>query len=246
MIKKAFLLFPLILLLFAPNHKTVLRVYDGDTILLNGKVIRLADIDAPERGMHYFYQSKEFLERLLIGKKVKIEEVGRDAYGRSVAYVYLDRKLVNLLMVKNGWAKFTKNKHSKYFEQFLKAEKEAKLAKKGIWKRKKYFCLSLIFHNNAKGNDKYNLNDEYFVLKNECNQTISLKDWSVENSKHFIFKFGNLSIKPYSKIVFRSGKGIPNKTDFFFNSSFPIWNNKKEEIIIRNEKGEIVISHSSF
>jgi len=39
------------------------------------------------------------LEELILGKKVKIDWVTTDQYGRAVALVYQDKNFINLIMV---------------------------------------------------------------------------------------------------------------------------------------------------
>lgn len=77
-------------------------VTDGDTIRCGKERIRLVGIDAPEmRGCPRNRvcapgsgpQSKTSLQRLMAGK-VRIDRVGRDRYGRTLAHVYAGR--VNL------------------------------------------------------------------------------------------------------------------------------------------------------
>jgi len=121
----------------------VLHVADGDTIKvrLEGReeMVRLLCIDTPERGDPGFKEAGEFLAGLIDGKTVGLDfehpdKLKRDGYGRVLAYIWRDAKIVNVEVVRAGWSRFwDKNGQGKYAEQFKKAEAEARKAKRGLW-----------------------------------------------------------------------------------------------------------------
>lgn len=86
----------------------VKEVVDGDTIRLrSGKVVRLAQIDAPEERECYGAEAKAALERLLpAGTQIRLqrdpalEDV--DSYGRLVRYVVKGSTTVNRALVRAG------------------------------------------------------------------------------------------------------------------------------------------------
>jgi micrococcal nuclease len=66
----------------------VSKVYDGDSLeLADGKRVRLLGIDAPEEGRCGYEEAKAALTRLASGKRVKLDTVIVDDYGRLVANV---------------------------------------------------------------------------------------------------------------------------------------------------------------
>ena len=75
---------------------TVISVYDGDTMTLtaekNGKTekfkVRFFGIDAPEAAQEYGIESRDSLRNMILDKKVKVNVVSVDRYGRSVGKVY--------------------------------------------------------------------------------------------------------------------------------------------------------------
>ena len=133
------------------SYVTVTRIVDGDTFWaedggIRGIKIRLIGIDAPETSnsgskvIGYFgEQSKEYLTRLIAGKRVSLEfDVWeKDQYGRTLAYVYLpDGTFVNEELVKNGYAVvMTVPPNVLFAERFLELEREARIKKKGLWKK---------------------------------------------------------------------------------------------------------------
>lgn len=84
----------------AKRKETVTRVIDGDTFLTKSRkhAVRLANVDAPEKGRKGGSKATQRLKSLIQGKKVEVNTVARDTYGRSVATVKVGRKSVNKAM----------------------------------------------------------------------------------------------------------------------------------------------------
>lgn len=82
------------------RKETVTRVIDGDTFLTKSRkhAIRLANVDAPEKGRKGGDKATQRLKNCIQGKKVEIETVARDMYGRAVANVKKGRISVNKIM----------------------------------------------------------------------------------------------------------------------------------------------------
>lgn len=129
----------------APGH-VVLGVVDGDTIKIRyGGVeesVRLLGVDTPET-VHpdippepYGAEATAFTKRLLQGEKVVLRfgRKQRDRYGRLLAFVYRtsDNQLVNLEIIRCGFGRVYGVDFPKR-GQFIKAQREAQTAKKGIW-----------------------------------------------------------------------------------------------------------------
>ncbi len=136
----------------------VTRAVDGDTLVLSdGERVRLIGIDTPE--MHESQKlirdsqrtqqdaatikalgrrSHEFTAALVEGKRVRLEfdVERRDKYGRLLAYAYLkDGTFVNEEIVRQGFASLmTYPPNVKYADVFLKAYREARESKRGLWK----------------------------------------------------------------------------------------------------------------
>lgn len=111
----------------------VLEVLDGDTLLLEGDVrLRLRGIDAPELKFCGGPQAKIELEKLAKDKRVVLQEQILDTWGRPMALVYSEGKLINEKILQTGWARFHSDNHSK--KETLKAAYEnAKNQKIGIF-----------------------------------------------------------------------------------------------------------------
>ena len=84
------------------------KVVDGDTIYLdNGEKIRFVGVNTPEKGVNGYYTSKNFVEKLCLGKTVGIDvdnSKHSDKYGRTLGVVIIDGKNVNEMLLKEGLA----------------------------------------------------------------------------------------------------------------------------------------------
>lgn len=82
----------------------VQRVIDGDTFVTDkGKRVRLANVNAPEKGRRGAPQARKDLRVLIARKQVNVDVVAHDPYGRAVANVKVGNKSVNKAMKDKGW-----------------------------------------------------------------------------------------------------------------------------------------------
>lgn len=118
----------------------VVGVTDGDSITIlsasRQEKIRLAEIDAPERGQPYGSKAKQTLSNLVFGETVTIRPVTIDRYGRTVARIFLDELDVNAAMVEQGaaWV-YTAYSKDPLLPQLQAA---AKAEKRGVWGLSEY------------------------------------------------------------------------------------------------------------
>ena len=121
--------------LFALSGKVV-SIHDGDTItVLQGKQqvkVRLFGIDAPELKQPYGKMSKKFLEILIAGEVVEVEENGKDRYKRTIGTIYLGDTDINAQMVASGYAWA----YRKFSKKYTAQESRAKSQRLGLWRDK--------------------------------------------------------------------------------------------------------------
>lgn len=125
----------------------VTRVVDGDTLICSevGRV-RLIGMDAPERNQPPFgVQSRSALLGLVpVGTTVNLEQdlEPRDRYGRLLAYIWRDGKLVNWILVRQGWAVVaTWPPNVQYADRLREAQQLAREARLGLWRTGGFDCL---------------------------------------------------------------------------------------------------------
>lgn len=82
------------------RKERVTRVIDGDTFCTNKRKnsVRLANVDAPEKGQRGAPKATSDLQSMIYGKEVSIDTLARDVYGRSVANVKVGTRSVNKAM----------------------------------------------------------------------------------------------------------------------------------------------------
>lgn len=121
----------------------VVHVQDGDTLTIESSdkhrhVIRLAEIDAPEKGQPFGKESKTIMEGLTKGKEATADVFYKDRYGRSVAAVVTDDGInLNEELVRRGgaWA-YTAYLHK--YSAMPQLESAARNDSKGLWNLAKH------------------------------------------------------------------------------------------------------------
>lgn len=123
----------------------VVGVLDGDTIdvLTTTKTqvrVRLAGIDAPEKGQAFGNVSKKELSDLVFGKQVSVEWRKMDRYGRTVGKVIVDGVNANLKMVEAGLAwhykQYAREQSPTDRASYAQAEERARAEAIGLWQDK--------------------------------------------------------------------------------------------------------------
>jgi micrococcal nuclease len=136
---------------------TVTKVSDGDTIHVKTPeqtklTVRLYGVDAPETpkinrrtgrvskpGQPYGEESWRALKRKIMGMQVRLDIIDIDRYKRMVGIIWIDDRNINLEMVREGYAEaYVEYLKEPYRSQFMRAELEARSAKRGIWSLPNY------------------------------------------------------------------------------------------------------------
>lgn len=121
----------------------VVHVADGDTITVLDPervqhVVRLAGIDAPERGQAFGQVARRHLMDMLLGQSVEVEWHKRDRYGRLVGKVHWSGVDANLAQVEAGVAwhytayEAEQSEHDRVV--YSLAQRTAKEARRGLWR----------------------------------------------------------------------------------------------------------------
>lgn len=122
----------------------VLYNHNGDTITVDinehHERVRLIGIEAHKMGQGSLAEEAQlYLEKLTKNKDVILETdvEERDQFGRLLAYVFVDNKLINTEIVKEGYAKvYPVQPNVKYSDEISKAQALARNLGKGIWYEK--------------------------------------------------------------------------------------------------------------
>jgi micrococcal nuclease len=124
----------------------VIEVTDGDTFQVRrgGRevTIRLIGIDTPEVGWYggtaecYGDAAGRFLRRRIDGRSVRLEfDTERiDRYDRTLAYAHHGGRMLNLLLVRRGYARVTiYEPNDRYESRLRRAEDAARREGAGLW-----------------------------------------------------------------------------------------------------------------
>ena len=120
----------------------VVRVVDGDTVLVADarsrySKVRLHGIDAPECGMPFGPQARQFLVNLTQGRTVQMASKGRDRYGRTVATLAVNGQDVGLAMVRSGFAwrdgRYDRPRLAGRTTPYANAQRSAEMDALGLW-----------------------------------------------------------------------------------------------------------------
>jgi endonuclease YncB( thermonuclease family) len=114
----------------------VVKIVDGDTLTIldasnEQHKIRLAGIDAPEKGQPFGTKARENLAAKVFGQAVHVEVVDIDRYHREVGRIYLGDRFINMEMVRDGFAW----RYVQYDKpgEFTAAEADAREHRRGLW-----------------------------------------------------------------------------------------------------------------
>jgi len=117
---------------------TVGRIFDGDSFLVRPEKgrdvdVRLQDIDAPEKSQPYGNTARAALVKLIADRKVFVDVLDTDRYGRKVVRVYRepDRLDVVKAMVRDGhvWV-YRRTIHDR---ALIALEDAARAKRSGLW-----------------------------------------------------------------------------------------------------------------
>ncbi len=201
---------------FSSKQKILVeRAIDGDTIQSDIGNIRLLGINTPERGEIYYDEAKAFLEINVLNKTVEIEfgKDRRDKYNRTLAYVFLNGKNINIEMVKNGLANYYfyggRDKYSDDLEAAWNACIENKV---NLCEKSDNICARCI---NIIGSDS---------LINNCGFSCNITGWQIkaEGRNNTIFQ----------EEILNSGEEIPFSLELMPTGDI---------IFLRDNEGKLVL-----
>jgi micrococcal nuclease len=227
----------------------VKRVVDGDTIVLaDGRHVRYLGINTPEHGEPFWKEAGDYNAQKVRGKMVTLEfgEVLEDKYGRTLAYVFVGGEMVNAQLLKAGLAHLFILEPIAYYDSFLRFQEEARGQRLGIWGKDGFRGPLKItnLHADAPGDDRVNLNGEYVRICNISPQDVKLKGFSILDNEGHRYVFPRAFLKPGYTLLLLTGAGRDmiegDQLFFYWNSLYPIWNNKEDKATLKDSQAEVV------
>ena len=233
------------------DEAVVARIIDGDTVELeDGSKVRLLGINAPETGQTCSLDAKQKLQELVLNKTVSLEsgEEDVDTYGRLLRYIWLDDVSVNQELVKLGLAHVYKYGEELKYEQLLyDAQSDAVESEGCLWVASEHKdCFSISeFQFDASGDDNDNLNEEFVVIKNSCENEIDMTSWTVKDeSASNMYTFSAFTFSADSEFTLFSGKGVDSATELYWGRTQAVWNNDADTLFLRDTDGNLALAES--
>jgi micrococcal nuclease len=222
-------------------------VVDGDTIeLTNGRRVRYIGINTPERDQPYYPEATALNRQLVEGKNVQMEFDLEtfDQYGRSLAYIWSEGVLVNLEIVRLGYANaYTVPPNVRYQEEFRQAEREAREAGRGLWAGSDIPVKIIQINADAPGNDSQNPNGEWIELANQGNTPVSMQGFTLKDEANHIYTFGNFTVAAGAAFRLYSGQGQDSANALYWGlANESVWNNNGDAAFLRDNQGALVDS----
>ncbi len=215
------------------------RVIDGDTIVLeSGEHLRLLGINTPERNEKYYSEAKGFLEKEVLNKTVKIVfgKEKKDLYNRTLGYIFVDGKNVNLGLVENGLGNFYfPSGKDQYYSKFKKAWNNCIENNKNLCEKSKNVCANCIqlrelSHKNQKA-----------VFYNECSFECKITNWEIKDEGRKKFTFPEFNLKDNSEVRVVVGDGENQENNLFWKNEDYVWTDSGDTLFLRDDKGKLVL-----
>lgn len=127
----------------APVDGHVVRVLDGDSLLVRFpgagiRGVRIAGIDAPEKGQPYADVSRRALLERLDDREVRIDVIKTDPFDRLVGRVFVAERDAGLAQLRAGLAwhfvRYDADLTPAVRRRYAQAERQARLRGLGLWR----------------------------------------------------------------------------------------------------------------
>jgi len=252
--KQKILLIFLIVLLLATNYSFldqkiqgllneqetgfVERVIDGDTAVINGSSVRLLGINSPEKKENYFNEAKKFLEENILNKTVtlKFGKQKKDQYNRTLAYIFIDDKNINLELVKEGLANlYFPSGKDKYYWDFKKAWLDCLSKEKNLCEKSKDNCSKCI---KLK---EFDYKNQRIVFENICGFDCDFNNWEIKDEGRKKFIFENFVLKSNEKVELIVGNKTNTKTILYWKGEDYVWTETGDSLFLRDKEKKLVL-----
>jgi len=226
----------------------VATVIDGDTILLeDGRKVRYIGINTPERDQPFYSEATDLNRRLVADKEVRLEfdNVTKDGFGRTLAYVYVEDIFVNLEIIRAGMAlKYNDPDNHQYDDLFSQTIQAAKKQHIGMWQES---GLSIVISEvvaDPPGEDALSLNGEWVLLENTGERDILLGGFILQDQNNHRYVFPAFTLETKSKVRIYTGSGKNSHDKLYWGSDEPIWNNSGDTVFLYDQTLQLVTSKS--
>jgi micrococcal nuclease len=230
----------------ADGEPVVVRhVVDGDTVeLQDGRTVRYIGINAPERHQPYYEEATSANRRLVEDEAARIvlDAQQTDRFGRTLGYLWVGDRLVNLELVRLGFATaYTKPPNVRYSAEILAAEQRARDAQAGLWASADVPVRIRTIVYDAPGPDDQNPNGEWVELVIDGSQPVDLGGFTVKDEANHIYVFPAVKLNPGQGLRLHSGPGTDDDASLYWGLvDDAVWNNGGDTAYLRDSQGRLV------
>jgi endonuclease YncB( thermonuclease family) len=227
-------------------------IADGDTIDVDtgdGVIeVRLLGVNAPEKNECYGNEALDYLIDVIKAKTVGLEISGEDQFGRTLASVWSEDELINLVLTRGGYAiALTPGDSDPYGPLLLAAEDRAYASGRGLWSDNACGATSVLpdlsfdivaSQFDPKGPDDEVLDNEYLVIANNGDTSIDMGGWVLrdESSRNRLVFDGQVTLAGGARLTISSGCS----TNPGWCGTRSIWNNGGDMALLLDASGRVV------
>ena len=240
---------------------TATEVIDGDTFHVDGpdgeQRVRMIGINAPERGECFYDEATAALQFSLGDRNLRlVKDVSEvDQYGRLLRYVELEGGAdVGAELLRGGYVR------SHHYEpdvsrndEYDALQAEAEESGAGVWAPDACgtpvasdVSIAVEGQYNARGDDNFNLNEEWVRFTNTGSASVDLSGWEVadESSSHR-YKFEDLTLDRGRSVTLYTGCGTDSQSErYWCNTDSAVWNNGGDTVFLRDASGNTVVAET--
>ncbi|KHO55284.1 MAG: micrococcal nuclease [archaeon GW2011_AR19] len=224
---------------FSDSDTTIVkRIVDGDTIETELGKIRLLGINTPEKKEKYYQEAKDSLNEKILNKTVRLEygKDKKDRYNRTLAYVFLNNKNINLKQVEQGFANyyFPSGKDI-YYDDFKSAWENCIKENKALCEKSINVCAECI---ELK---ELNYDSQEAIFYNSCNYNCNLNNWKIKDEGRKIFIFPNFNLNSKKEVVVKVREEEDNSKILFWKNEEYVWTKTGDTLFLRDSEGKLVL-----
>jgi micrococcal nuclease len=205
-------------------------------------------------------RATEYVRDRLTGEEVTLrldpDSDTRGDFGRLLGYLVLDDDSLNYDLVAEGYARVYDSEFSER-DRFNTAESDAQTAGAGFWECQTHTptptatpagdgdLIVAEIHEDAQGDERENLDDEYITLENTGSGAIDMTGYTLSDEANHTFAFPDgFTLKPGAQVTVYTGHGENSSTELYWGYDAPVWNNGGDTIFVRDPNWQIVLERS--
>ena len=217
----------------------------------------------------YGDEASAFAEQELGGDTVQLQydELSdrRGSYGRLLVYIIDDGENFNHLLLDEGLARVYDSTFTES-ERFYDTEAAERENQTGVWScqnaddgsgdsntggddsasQTSDSALKIVeIHEDAEGEERENLDDEYVTFRNDGDEALDLSGWVVEDdADHDYTVPDGFTLDPGAEVTLYTGQGEDSDSELYWGQENPVWNNAGDTVHVTNADGELIIERS--